>query len=371
MLECLKNIVALSRNECECFGLPTDTSEPCSGIFLDEIAGGGLLKMLFCSNQCGVDFHTKANQLIEQATQCFLGDFRAYKARKFSENPQLFKMRIIGGKHEHKATVLDKNMAVLKVCAKGFKNGRIKLDNIGLSPFADGTNQRVELCKEIKIYDWNGCEVPLPDTIEIKTDKRKIVWADFSEPIILPLDGECTCCYYITYQNCGNNPLRTYDWCGCGTKKPKWMRTLAVDAFKTDTVETFESCKGNCNRKGQSDTYGLHARVSLECDEDALLCCLFNDNKALQSQAYMAIAYKAIEMIINDLISQNILNYTTIAARKNWLGNIASVRASYQQLTRGGKEHAGIADLIDMNDTNINGCLCLKKGFTINKRFTR
>lgn len=346
---CLENIIALTRNNCECFG-EIPIVESTSGIYLDEIAGGGLLNQLFCANSCGIDFYTKAQRFINNAIQQTINDLFSSIYAEYETTKGLLKKTTIGELKSEFSLAKPKKYKGIQICYNDFKSGQFCIYKIGLAPFQN------EVTKVIKIYDH---DFNLLHTQEITAHNLGVKWLTLNEPIKIKMEGRnCLRSIYIVYENCPVKSRRIYNWCkGCKGNAPKWSESIIVRPYNNDSLQSTD-CSIQCI-DGNIDINGILLQASLECDKSDMLCCML-ENDCFKMAFAQTAANKAIEFLLTDISSRNLFNYTTIANAKFWNKMIVNLKGNYVSSIFGDAS-VGLNPLIELIDFSDIDCLCKKQ----------
>lgn len=303
---CFENIIGLTDSTCECFDVPHVESE----IYITDCIGTEILKTLFCSGSCGDDFYVGANKVLKKSVSEFLGKLKTAIKVQYQENPNYFHDKQFGYKsYDNSVQKINSDIALVGFNVNRHKASKLVIHDIGLVPFKKN-GVLAKPCIIVNVFDFE-CK-PIEYAIEIQTDKC-IVWANLEEDICLPLDCDNNQ-FYIAYDLPKNTyPCKHYDHCNCGSvKRPKHYDAISYEIGEANDIRDFKT-KKSCNKR-RCATNGLLLKMSLKCDFDELLCCLYEDNK---EAFHTLITHRAISDLISYIGVQGGLDYTNICKKED------------------------------------------------------
>lgn len=291
LLECLKDVVGLSKNPCPCLG-DVPESESWSGLYVDDKSCGVPLGIIpkDCDSGSKWDFIMQAH---EEGLRQFISDFGIALSTN-RKNMYMPFSGIIGAKMPTRTIQNLPNQVGWSFKSCGVKGSRMKLNCVGLCMDCD------ELF-DVELYASNQVDPII--TVPIQAQKGKKVIIDLETPINLPMfDSKNRAIEYcLTYERNGCNPKDTKFWCGCSGAKPKFFNYLEMKGVTGDTKEDFAECKAS-NR----DMYGLCLDVELSCGGLEWLCSARKEDWC--EDDFLIVVAKTIQSYMIKWLAKSIAN---------------------------------------------------------------
>ncbi len=333
--DCLANIIGLSRNTCECFDVPVNTSD--SGIYLDEVEGLNLLQVnagADCGNGSLWDLMLKART---DAIGQYKADLSARLIQAYKPSRNAFKGQI--GRSDSKDSVTPDSIAGLQILCSPVKNGAIIINRIGLMFASTGTIT-------VSIYN-NISDEPVVEFENLSTVAGKLTWANIDKTTLPMHTTEADyLTYYMVYTYTGNKPKDNKLQCvtcsgkqvvGYSCNNPsfdykhtdaryEWYRWLNITGVTGADIDTLKAATPGFKNL----TYGLVLDAEVKCNMPDIAC---NDTDYTNSGVALAMAYtvrfRAAEFLCNAILSSGQLNRYTMLEREALYGKRNQYRKEY------------------------------------------
>ncbi|MGN6491157.1 MAG: hypothetical protein ACTHLE_04115 [Agriterribacter sp.] len=298
-MECLGNVVGLTRTTCECFSgeFSDQAAISTSGRYIDELsefpiklstikAGTGICEGL---EQKMINARANAIATFKEAL------FKAMSAR-FSQTAEPYN-GLIGGNSYTKNLPIGYAYAGSEWEAKRMPGATLTIKQIDTFFAQDAT------LNVLVILDGNVIEtIPVQSTANAK--KQNVL----TTPVSLPLTDQFgePYKYRFVYATAGLTPKDNTIGCGCGSE-------AKLDKYFSRKGVTLS----NLADKGalSNYAYGLSFFVNISCGSDELICEAFNNDPFFRVAAEAAIQRKAVEFLIIDLMSSKTINRDTMIDR--------------------------------------------------------
>ncbi|WP_313418825.1 hypothetical protein [Sphingobacterium multivorum] len=310
-MECLDKIIGISNTDCECAtqDIQPEDRVSKSGIFMDEVEGG--LKLSSIEKIDCQDFLTKSRNARKRATDQFIESILAQYATDggFTQKFEKFDGRI--GKTEHLRTLsyLPK-YAGLKLKPLLIRGSSIKISSIGL---IWGSETTVSL-SIYKCYG-KGYDLDLIKTIEIQTLANIQSLHTLDELLELPLadDRNLPIQYYFLYDTSSSGfPRDNKATCTCGGMERILKTYLSLGGVQADSMDGINLS----NEYVQAN--GIYLNAKIDCTSKAAICNLLALDES--NTIAHAIAYKAQEFLIEDVMSSGRVNRFTMLSNEHMWG---------------------------------------------------
>ena len=297
-MDCLENIIGLSRKDCECLETdrPADYDESQSGIFLDEIHGLDL-KGLDDTKDCGENSIWYMMSIARQnAIKHFKTDLLSSLKNKYKDRFQKFSGVI--GKSKFTSTIPTPNTFMgIKIECVNIKGACITIK--GINTFFDQTGQ-------ISVSIYRTGEVLPVESYTLDTTANDVHNNVFTEALELPLwiDGIGEFDYYVVYSlPAGFKPLNTTLCCNCNGCKEQYDHWGNIRGFKTP-VFTQVSDLYNVNESKYS--FGLSLVADISCKKSDILCSQNFDYENDEVAMNMAYAVQELSgmMLMTDILTK-------------------------------------------------------------------
>lgn len=356
-MECLKNIIGLSRTKCECLTdqLPTGSDEisdynvSASGVFMDELPGfniniasgaddcakGGIWERMARAREAAIlDYKTNLLGCLGTKYKSRINNFRAQLGQaKFQGNASLSTL-----------------YAGQKINPVRVRGGYFSINRIGIL-----INQNANVI--VYVYsDKNGSELIYSST-PIAATANTLTWAQLSTPLELPMSednqgGEIN--YYVVMGLNGTfQPKNNKKDCGCGGKKDPYTDWFSVSGITGNDMTNLDSLRSTSNSLN-----GIIVDIDVKCKVSEIVCSeeypfdYENDTNAL-STAY-AIRYRANAILYQDLLGSDNINRFTMLNRDQLVLDIREWNDKFVEWV----------NYVCANTQNIheNDCLICKEG---------
>lgn len=316
-IECFRDIIGLSRIDCECFDPNMGYDESYSGLYLDE-AEGLSLRMIDAVKDCENDDNLwlLMDTARGNAIRRVIADTTNKLLEKYKQARPNFNGNI--GRFDYKTSrALNKIYAGQRWLTANVVGGYAHITNISTFFSAVGTvdvliyNNLNELIETVTLQTANGrqdnaVDILLPVWNENTTELQYIFIYTYN-PANQPKNNDVGC------SSCGVNytfDCRNPYWKSTSNKLKGWSKWLMAGNIETDTLDFSDlSCTTS------NFTNGLSFGVHFYCDMGKTFCF---DEPDQFSETFMSLAFairhKAAELLaIQILTSPNVSRYTMVA----------------------------------------------------------
>lgn len=309
-MECFDKIIGLSRTECECLkaGIKSEDRESESGIFLDEVEGGlkiSAIKKIDCQ-----DFVDKARQARKRAIDMFIEQMIGlYSSPPYTRRFNRFNSRI--GKINTLRPLNLPQFAGLRLRTNLIRGAHLTINKIGLliSQEADVT---VMVYKGYR-NDKDSLEhVKTIQNLPTLTNLPSINVLD--TPLVLPLfdDQLRPIDYYFVYDTAlYGQPRDNHASCSCGGQESVLKTYLDPKGVSSSTIDGLTG-------SGTMYANGIFLDGKIECGIKEMLCRLKEVDES--NTIAHAIAYKAQEFLIEDILGTGEINRFSMLAKEHLWG---------------------------------------------------
>lgn len=347
-MDCLKNIIGLSRSTCECYAnTPDDAKESKSGFFLAELEGINEA-VIFNAEDCDTggiwDLLSKAR---ENAILNFRTDLMAALLVDYKLKRDVFK-GIIGEETATRTFYPHRPNAGVRIEPYVIKSGMMVLRRIGLL-FTANADFTVSL--------YSNRQEDAIETYDVSAIAGKATYFTLPTPKELPLMDEFKrpITYFLLYKPSELGaalPKENKAWCGCGGSKPTWQSYAMVSGVELPNLDLIFNCDKNTFYY-QNATYmnGLLLDVEFKCKTEEVICD--SDGIDYETNPLARVMAKCIQLKGGELLLEYILaspelsRFTTLDRERMW-GKRNHYRKEYSDRI------TYIASSIDINK---NGCL--------------
>ncbi len=317
-IECFRNIIGLSRIDCECFEANNDWDESYSNIFLDE-AEGLHLRMIDAVKDCENDnnlwllMNTARGNAIRQV----IDDTRQKLLQEYQLSRSNFKGVI--GRYDYKNDrTLNNTYAGQRWRTANVVGGYARITDIATFFNVVGTvdvdiyNNLNEAIGTVTLDTANGKKMNTTDILLPLWDKRidnlEYIFIYTYDPANKPKDNEygCGSCGIKYSFNCKEPYYRSKS-----NKLAGWAKWLMAGNIEQDTLDfmDLDCCAGNY-------TNGLSFTVEMWCDLAKQYCF---DEPDKNDPIFLTLAFAiqhqaAVRLIISILTSPNVSRYTMVNA---------------------------------------------------------
>lgn len=308
-MECLDHIIGVSRTECECIDANIDSEDrkSKSGIYLDEVEGG--LKMTALDKMDCQTFVEKSKRSIKRAKDMFIEQIiAAYSTSDYRRSYEDFNGRI--GKVTHLKTLTNlKQYAGLSLQPGYIRGAKMIVKKIGLI-----ISQQSDV--QLQVYRSDGIDddIELIETVVIPTLANIRSVKELDEPLILPFsdDRGLPLKYYLVYDTIEYGlPRDNQAACNCGRMGAILKTYLKSGGVSANGIQDLDTAKPT------DYANGVYLDAEINCSNRDMVCNLLklDDSNTIAH----SIAYKAQELLIEDLMgSGNINKYTMLSKEYLW-----------------------------------------------------
>lgn len=323
-MECLQNIIRLSRTECDCYdnNKPAGYNEGKSDIYLDELEGLSLelaKSVSDCESGGLWDLLAKSR---ENAEKQFKADILSCIGRDFTSKRSNYG-GLIGNTAFNSTLSFSQNMAGVKIHSQNILGGYLTLKSFKLMFNTTATF-------DIKIYSSDDLSTPIA-TYPVTSAANSLQSVSITDPLKLPLWSIVNSYvdYYVVYDIDGsfmpkNNKLA----CDCNKQLVAYKNWVAPTGIRGNNYQELSSFSNT------TEMNGLALDCDLTCNTTRLICSdeypldFENDGRAMQ-MAY-AVRFKAGEMLIESILSSGNINRYTMMDREALYGKRNRYRKLYE-----------------------------------------
>lgn len=362
--DCYESIIGLTRSDCPCYtDIPDNAADSLSGLYLDELVGLSFIQsMTDCDN--GNDLFFNMEKARDNAISTFQADTNALLLRSFKMRRNPFYGGIGRAISNNNVSLSTGNYLGVRMYCNNVKGGIIYIKSIGTLFNNTGV-------VSLDIYNNLGELVKQYDlTTVANTHTQNTV------DLELPLHSDYTdhLEYFFIYQLGAITPKINDIKCNCGNFKPVfncskpyynvkhdtvygWADWLMVGGINSATIPDFTDCGCNTNNY----LYGLTFQVEIKCKVSEVLCHEQLDFEGNPLAAAMAIAIqnKAGEILGDWVLRSGNLNRFTLLNTEQFVNDLASFKATYDQM---------IEYIVESADITQNDCLTCKDIYEMAKR---
>lgn len=330
-MECLENIIGLSKTECECLTdqLPTGSDEisdynvSASGVFLDQLPGFNV-NIASGADDCASGgiwermYQARENAILDYKTNLLACIGSKYKPRINNFSGQLGQSTYQG------ALALNTQYAGQKVCPVQIKGGFIILKRIGI---LINSNANVT----VQVYSNKNTSTLLYSSTPVVVPQFDLTWAELTTPLELPMwdDSGLHIKYYVVMVLDGSfQPLKNKKDCGCSAKEREpYLQWLSIEGANGNTISNPSSFKLT------PELNGIVLDVDVKCKTSEIICSsqypldFENDPNAL-SMAY-AIRFRACAILYENLLGNDNINRFTMMNREQMARDVTEWNEKY------------------------------------------
>jgi len=324
-MECINNIIKLSRTECECYDddKPEDFAEGKAPVYLDELEGLNLDLVKSISDCAQGGLWDLMNRSRENAIIQFKTDLLSSVASNYMPERNIFK-GLIGNTAFNSTLNISNDMAGLKLRTNGIIGGYMTLNRFGLMFNTTATFN-------IKVYSSDDLTTPVA-TFPVTSAANTLQYVILTDPLKLPLWSNLTSVveYYFVYDLVGTYaPKNNKAACDCVKQNVAYKNWITPTGIKGNNSQDFTSFFGT------TEFNGLALDVEFNCDSTRLICSddrpldFENSDPRAMNMAY-AVRFKAGEMLIESILSSGEVNRYTMMDREALYGKRNRYRKLYE-----------------------------------------
>lgn len=323
-MECLKNIVGISKMDCICLtdGLTTEQIEEAqkstSGLYLDsDLSGGIKLQDVKYLDACGELFKI-AKQSIESAEREFYDDVRVEILNKYKSSKPTF----IGdlGRLQYSGFMgSNKPLQFLQIRPVSLSGATMKIDTVRINISAS-KSVNVKLISVIEGLTYG--DVVFETTVNTQANK----WTSVNIPpdLKLPLSvSGRKMFYFFVWEKTGTEQaVDNATSCGCsgGDAYQNYIQLTGGQAEDYD----------NLNNGSEKFARGFSIGAQIYCETSGLVCDLLTTSEIFKLVTPWAILFKAGVNLINNVLKSSEINRITMMNREVLWGTRNNFLKEYQ-----------------------------------------
>lgn len=323
-MECLDNIIGISRSTCPCFedDRPSDYNESASGKYLDELDYFNA-EVVKGADDCGRGgYWERAQTAIENAKSDYKSDLLRCIGATY--RPRINPLNVQLGHTGFKATQnLNKAYVGMKIMPYQIKSGYIIINRIGIL-----VNQSVPVTVKIFSNVDNGTLVF--QSSPINANGNILTWAAPAEPIELPMwSYQTNIQYYAVLEMNGTfQPKDNKKDCGCGNVQRPYLSYMDFEGVVGDD-ETNVNVWSNT-----TSINGIVLDVQVKCKASDIICSDehqldFSDESDAMGMA-CAIRFRAAAKLYEEVLTSTNINRQTLMDREQMAKYIQFWNTEYQ-----------------------------------------
>ena len=338
-MECLENIIGITKVECPCFTeqisqeLKDKMKISKSGLYLDGLEGGVLLRNVTQIDKCR-KFIEMQFDAIEEAKQYYQKGiitklFEKYKSNKKNYLGDIGRMNFTGSLNT------SKRLQFLRI--QGVADGNLTLNRVKL--IADSDITTTIWLIGMNIGDTLG-EILSEKSIVISAGQFSVV--ELSAELPLMKNGKNQE-YFIVWERNGANPRDTKLTCNCpgGNGYEDFVQVSGGEAEDFSTLVSAPS---------DVFSHGIIAEISLKCGIGNLVCKEYNAEEAVALATAHAIRYKAGELLIENILNSGEVNRYTMLSNERLWGKRNHFSAKFDEMIN------YVADMVDISSSDCFIC---------------
>lgn len=325
-MDCLNNIIKLSRTECPCFDSdkPETAGDGKSPVYLDEIEGLNLSIIESASDCEQGSLWNLMDRARENAITSFKADLLSCIEGDYIPKRPNYK-GIIGQTTFNSSLNITQTMAGVSVVFPKITGGKMIINRIAVM-----INNTQNLTVRVYNNDENKT-TPIAEYI-IPATADTTSYGVLTTPLELPMwsNNVHNLEYYFVYERSGFLPKNNKSQCipcSGGAKVVTWANWLSLRGIKGNDT-SFSSFNK------QDELMGIALDVELKCEGARVICSDdypidFETGYGLQ-MAY-AVRFKAAALLIDSILSSPQINRYTMMDREALYGKRASYRSTYDE----------------------------------------
>lgn len=341
-MDCLKNVIGITREPCECLedDLPEDYSLSDSGLYMDELPEAPLsLKSINSITDCGRDLGKILTNSRQQAIAEFKRDLYKHlqvrmvkKIKPFSGN--------VGGMVYGINVNLNSTYAGLMLQSKNIRGASLMLNKIHVAFNASKTF-------DLYLYKVISGVPQLIQTFNLESQSS--AWKDnvLVTPVELPLSEDgLPVDYYFVYELDGQLPKDNSPSCNCGLKESDMQQYFVPKGIFGDDIHSLSNTTKYAN--------GLVLSLEASCGNEGLICDSYTNNEFIQTAVQWSILRKAVEILIFAILNSDEVNRYTMAKREQMTHNAYRLSKKFNNDVQWISENINLkdSDCFTCNDAN-------------------
>lgn len=327
MEDCLKDIIKLSRTECECFDTdkPINYNEGQSEVYLDELDG---LNLKFINGASGCQNGSLWELMAwarDEAAKQFKADLLSCINKNYTSRRQIYSGLVTNQTNFTSSLSINKNKAGVLFSVPQIKGGEITIKRIGLAI-------NITSAITVDVYSNEDVNNPIASYV-INSDANSLTYGTLSTPLKLPLYSSSVSHleYYFVYNRVGFQPKDIKADCGCGSKRPEWMQWLKINGIEGNGTDYTQFTRSNY-------VNGLILDVDLRCKTADLICSetrpLDFENDGFDMQIAYANRWLAGALLMQKMLDSPDLNRYTMMDRERVYGMRNHARKMYNDFVQ-------------------------------------
>jgi len=342
-MDCLDNIIGISRSECECLtaDLPEGYTESNSGLYMDELPESPVsLAAIKSIQDCGKDMgailtQARANAILQFKTDLYKHLALMYKPRA---NPYT---GLIGKKTGSSALNITKAYAGLILAGKSFKGATLQISKVWANFTTDASINLLILKvrrgeTDIELLETITIESTASGINENVVDISLPMWDDTGKDIN----------YYLLYASAGLTPKDNPVSCGCGISEYDLHVFLKPKGYLSDTIAP----------GGQQTNYanGIVLDVDVRCNTQDIICQAYRVNEFIKVAVEWTILRKSVVNLINGVLHSDAITRYTQGKREQMYYDKGSLDKKYNNDVQWIAENMsmGLNDCFICNETS-------------------
>jgi len=313
-MDCLKNIVGISKMDCLCLadGLSPEQIEAAkkstSGLYLDANLKGMIkLSDIKYLDACGM-YYKMASEAIEAAQRQYTDDLKIMLSEKYKSN----RARFIGelGRLQYSGFLgAQKNLQYVKIQPNDINAAVIQIDSLRINI----SHSKTVTVKLISIIDGLSYGDIVYETT-VQTTANKWVNVTIPEEMKLPFSVKgYKMSYYFVWEKEGNEqPVDNSTSCGC-SGGDAYSQYVTFTGGQADDYDSF----GGINDKFAR---GLSIGAQIYCDTAAVVCDKFYKEEAVSLISAWSVLFKAGEILFNKILMSSSIERITMMNREAMYG---------------------------------------------------
>lgn len=324
-MECLKNIIGVTADNCECYGIGADADlqKSMSGLFIDQLEGGITLKAVTQTDSCKtlLDMMKEIRDLAIKRTG---DDVKIQIADKYSKAAKPYLGDI--GENTFTGSLPVANYFGQKWTSNGFVDAVAiikKISYLGTAPVeGDVADNNFILYKQVggtKVIPISVFSTKLHDG-----NKSNVTFGTGITELRLPMtENGHTITYFWAVQGTGFLPRNNKARCNCGNKLIQLDRFMDIKGYIGNTASAL-------NIYTDEYAHGLIFDVELRCDDNQLICREYDENNAVSVTLAYAAQFKAGELLIESVLRSPEVNRFTMMNREYLWGKRNHFKTEYE-----------------------------------------
>ena len=306
-LECLQNIIGLTRSTCEVF-IENLGDEPAaewykksaSGLFLDEVPGIVSIKGVEQSLSCQTELASFFQTAIESAKTELTSDFIVGLKKRYSQANKNYAGRA-GGVTYNQDISFNTGYAGVHLKTQWIRGGRLTIKSI-YGIFQTPPTQLMLYRVKKQTYNLEFVKnIPVTFTPNVATNFPLVT------PEVLDMDGYE---YFMLYDPTGVIAKNNNVSCGCGYTETLMQRYISLVGLSGSDLAAYNTWSMNANAGG------LAFEIEAGCDSGSILCEVFDGDMAYSTVIAHAIRYKAAELVTEKALGSEEVNRYTMMSRE-------------------------------------------------------